>query len=52
VAHEKGSRTLELSLLCSGFQGPDGPALRRFFKALLDAAGVRDESVRHDLTGA
>jgi len=40
-------RSLVLSLTHA-----DGPALQSFFKALLDAAGVRDESVRHDLAGA
>ena len=50
VSHEKGTRTLSLNLMCSGYEGPDAPALKRFFALLLDAAGVRNESVLGDLT--
>jgi hypothetical protein len=45
------AQTLDLSLLSSGFEGPDAPALRRFFSVLLSVAGVQDESIRFDLVG-
>lgn len=51
VAHEKGSHNLSLSLLSSGFRGPDAPALQKFFDRLLTIAGVKDDVIRHDLTG-
>jgi hypothetical protein len=51
VAHEKGSRLLDVDLLSSGYEGPDAPALQKFLGLLLDAAGVRDASIRHDLAG-
>ena len=50
VSHEKGTHTLALNLMCSGYEGPDAPALKRFFALLLKAAGVRDENVLGDLT--
>lgn len=49
VAHERGERTLKLSLFSSGFDGPDAATLHRFFDVLLAAAGVRDDGVRRDL---
>lgn len=51
VSHEKGSRDLMLNLMCSGYEGPDAPALKRFLALLLKHAGVRDESILGDLTG-
>lgn len=51
VAHEKGSQSLQLALLSSGFKGADAPALRRFFSILLAKAGIRDASILWDLTG-
>jgi hypothetical protein len=51
VAHEKGSRLLDVDLLSSGYEGPDAPALRKFLGLLLDAAGVSDPSIRNDLAG-
>lgn len=52
VSHEKGTRTLVLNLMHSGYEGPDAPALRRFFSLLLRAAGVADEQLLRDLTGS
>jgi hypothetical protein len=49
ASHEKGSRTLQLDLMHSSYEGPDAAALGRFFGILLRAAGVRDEAVRADL---
>ncbi len=49
VSHEKGSHTLQLNLMCSGYEGPDAPALQRFFALLFKAAGVRDGSILADL---
>jgi hypothetical protein len=49
VTHEKGSHTLQLNLMCSGYEGPDAPALQRFFALLLKCAGVRDGSILADL---
>lgn len=51
VAHERGERTIRLSLLSSGFVGADAPALHRFFDVLLRIAGADDASIRHDLAG-
>ncbi len=51
VSIDGKSQTLDLSLLSSGFEGPDAPALRRFFSVLLSVAGIQDESVRFDLVG-
>ena len=51
VALDKGSRTLDVDLLSSGYEGPDAPALRKFLGLLLDAAGVTDAGIRRDLTG-
>jgi hypothetical protein len=51
VAHEGGSRTLELSLMSSGFEGPDADALHRFLAALFDCAGTSVGMDRRDLRG-
>jgi len=51
VAHEKGTQTLTLDLLSSGYQGPDAPVLRRWFAVLLSLAAVEDDAVLHTLTG-
>lgn len=51
AALEKGSRTLDVDLLSSSYEGPDAPALRKFMGLLLDAADVTDLSIRHDLCG-
>jgi len=45
VALDGTSRTLELSLLSSGFEGPDSSRLKAFLAALLQAADVKDESI-------
>jgi hypothetical protein len=50
VLHVNG-RTLALAIMASGFQGEGADALRRFFARLLASAGVRDESLRVQLTG-
>lgn len=52
VATEKGSRTLDVDLLSSGYEGPDAPALQKVMGLLLDAAGVKDPSIRFDLCGS
>ena len=50
VSHEYGSQTVRLTLMCSGYEGPDAPALKRFLALLLQAGGVRNEAVLRDLT--
>jgi len=52
VEHERGAFTLSLGLMCSGYDGPDAPALKAFLSLLLAKAGVRDPSILHDLAGA
>jgi hypothetical protein len=52
VSHEGGGCTLELSLMSSGFAGPDADALRRFLAALFDCAGTSGGMERRDLRGS
>jgi hypothetical protein len=51
VSLDGAAQTLSLSLLSSGFEGTDAPALHRFFEVLLSVAGVRDNSIHLDLVG-
>ncbi len=52
VAFFRVSRTLDVDLLSSGYEGPDAPALQKFLGLVLDAAGVNDPSIRFDLADA
>jgi hypothetical protein len=51
VAHDRGTQTLTLGLMSSGYQGPDAAALQRFFDVLLSLANVEDGSILHTLVG-
>jgi hypothetical protein len=51
IAHEEGSRLVDLGLMSSGYEGADAPALQRFCARLLACAGLRDEGHWLPLTG-
>ena len=41
---------IDLPLMLTGFDGPDAPAVRRFFAKLLEIAGIKDDRAWRDLT--
>jgi hypothetical protein len=52
VAIDGNSRTLDLSLMSSGYDGADSSGLKAFLAALLLAAGPKGAPILQDLAGA